>query len=234
VNGVTPVSSPVSGRTYAAGPVLYRDQVTQPSPPRLPRGRHALSRAEVERVHRGRLLSAMAAAMTEKGYAGTSVEDVLKRARVSRQSFYRLFSSKLDCFMAAFDQASDLMRDRLAEAAQGGDDPADRFERAIAVYLDGLASEPGYARLFLVEVFAAGPEAVERRSAVQRDLAAALADLLGATGEPARFACQVVVAAVGTMVTPAVAAGDMEALRAVGPPIVDHVRTLVRAGVLQA
>lgn len=206
--------------------------VPQSSPARLPRGRHALSRAEVDRVHRGRLLAAMAEAMTEKGYAGTSVEDVLKRARVSRQSFYRLFSSKLDCFMAAFDQAGELVRDRLAEAAQGGADPADRFERAITVYLDVLASEPGYARVFLVEVFAAGPEAVARRSAVQRDLAAALADLMGASGERARFACQVVVAAVGTMVTPAVASGDVAALRAVGPPIVEHVRALSRSGVL--
>ncbi|MDL4818198.1 TetR/AcrR family transcriptional regulator [Actinomadura opuntiae] len=205
----------------------------QSSPPRLPRGRHALSRAEVDRVHRGRLLAAMAEAMTEKGYAGTSVEDVLRRARVSRQSFYRLFSSKLDCFMAAFDQAGELVRERLAQAAQGGADPVDRFDRAITAYLDALASEPGYARLFLVEVFAAGPEAVARRSAVQRDLASALADLMGATGESARFACQVVVAAIGTMVTPAVASGDMAALRAVGPPIVDHVRTLIRSGVLE-
>jgi hypothetical protein len=34
------------------------------------------------------------------------------------------------------------------------------------------------------------------------------------------------------MVTPAVASGDMEALCAVGPPIVEHVRALARSGVL--
>ncbi|MFI0486484.1 TetR/AcrR family transcriptional regulator [Actinomadura sp. 9N215] len=208
--------------------------MSQASPRRLPRGRHALSRSEVERVHRDRLCAAMAAAMTEKGYVGTSVEDVLKRAKVSRQSFYGLFSSKLDCFMAAFDKAIEVLRRRLEGAAEGGGDPAERFERAFTAYLEALASEPGYARLFLVEVYAAGPEAVQRRSEIQHDLAAGLAEMMGATGEPARFACQVVVSAVGAMVTPAVAAGDMAALRALGPPVVEHVRLLLRSGALNS
>ena len=205
-----------------------------PAPRRLPRGRHALSRAEVERVHRDRLCAAMAAAMTEKGYVGTSVEDVLKRARVSRQSFYVLFSSKLDCFMAAFDKASELLVLRLQETTGGGGggDAAARFERVVTAYLDALASEPGYARLFLVEVYAAGPEVVQRRAHIQRELARALAGLMGVTGPAGEYACQVIVAAVSSMVTPAVAAGDMDALRAIGPPIIEHVRLLLRAGVL--
>lgn len=176
----------------------------------------------------------MAAAMAENGYVGTSVEDVLKRARVSRQSFYGLFSSKLDCFMAAFDQASEFLRLHLQDTVQSdtGGDPADRFERAFTAYLETLASAPGYARLFLVEVYAAGPEAIRRRSEIQQVIAEGLADLMGVTGETARFACQIVVSAVSTMVTPAVAMGDMEALRAVGPPVVDHVRLLLRSGVL--
>lgn len=175
----------------------------------------------------------MAAAMAENGYVGTSVEDVLKRARVSRQSFYGVFSSKLDCFMAAFDKASALLRHRLEGAAEGGGDPLARFERAFDAYLEALASEPGYARLFLVEVYAAGPEAVRRRSEIQQELAAALAGLMGLRGEKAAFACQMIVSAVGAMVTPAVAAGDMAALRAVGPPVVEHVRLLLESGVLE-
>lgn len=221
-------------------------QTSEPGPPprRLPRGRHALSRAEVERVHRDRLCGAMAQAMAEKGYIGTSVEDVLKRARVSRQSFYALFSSKLDCFMAAFDQAGLLLFLQLQEAmqgeggadergtAQGEGDAAERFERVFTAYLEALASEPEYARLFLVEVFAAGPKAVRRRTRVQRDLARTLADLMGVTGDAGRFACEIIVSAVSSMVTPAVAAGDMEALRAIRAPVIEHVRLLLRSGVM--
>ena len=216
----------------------------RPTPRRLPRGRHALSRSEVERVHRDRLCGAMAAAMAEKGFVGTSVEDVLKRARVSRQSFYALFSSKLDCFMTAFDQAGVLLFLRLEAAMQeegyavergalqGEGDAAERFERVFTAYLEALASEPGYARLFLVEVYAAGPEAVRRRTRIQRDLAGSLADFMGVTSDAGRFACEVIVAAVSSMVTPAVAAGDMEALRAIRGPVIEHVRLLLRSGVL--
>ncbi|MEU8118618.1 TetR/AcrR family transcriptional regulator [Spirillospora sp. NPDC049024] len=218
----------------------------RPTPRRLPRGRHALSRSEVERVHRDRLCGAMAAAMAEKGFVGTSVEDVLKRARVSRQSFYALFSSKLDCFMTAFDQAGVLLFRRLETAmqeqeegdaaergaAEGEGDAAELFERVFTAYLEALASEPAYARLFLVEVYAAGPEAVRRRTRIQRDLAGSLADLMGVTSDAGRFACEVIVAAVSSMVTPAVAAGDMEALRAIRGPVIEHVRLLLRSGVL--
>jgi AcrR family transcriptional regulator len=176
--------------------------------------------------------------MAEKGYVGTSVEDVLKRARVSRQIFYGLFSSKHDCFMAAFGKASELLSRRLEGAVGntggGQGDPAARFEQVVTAYLDALASEPGYARLFLVEVYAAGPEAIRQRSEIQRALAEALAGLMGVTGPEGEFACQVVVGAVSSMVTPAIAAGDMEALRAIGPPIIDHVRLLVRSGALDA
>jgi AcrR family transcriptional regulator len=186
----------------------------------------------------------MAAAMAEKGYVGTSVEDVLKRARVSRQSFYALYSSKLDCFMAAFNLAGVLLLKQLERASQGEGDAAERrssqgeggaaerFERVFTAYLEALASEPGYARLFLVEVYAAGPEAVRRRTQIQRELAVGLADLMGVTGDAGRFACEVIVSAVSSMVTPAVAAGDMAALRAVGPPVIEHVRLLLRSGVL--
>lgn len=195
-------------------------------------------------MHRDRLCGAMAQAMAEKGFVGTSVEDVLKRARVSRQSFYALFSSKLDCFMAAFDQAGLLLYLQLEAAmqgegdapgqgpAQGEGDAAERFERVMTAYLEALAAEPAYARLFLVEVYAAGPEAVRRRTRIQRGLAASLADLMGVTGEAGRFACEVVVAAVSSMVTPAVAAGDMEALRAIRAPVIEHVRLLLRSGVM--
>ncbi|MFD0855920.1 TetR/AcrR family transcriptional regulator, partial [Actinomadura adrarensis] len=140
-------------------------------PRRLPRGRHALAREEVQRIQRGRLCAAMAEVMAEKGYVGTSVADVLKQAGVSRQSFYELFDSKLDCFMATFECAGEIMLERLTgavdKAAPTTSDPMALLERAIAAYLQALSDELPYARLFLVEVCAAGPEAIRRRARLQ-------------------------------------------------------------------
>jgi AcrR family transcriptional regulator len=203
---------------------------------RLPRGRHGLSRDEVATSQRLRMFVAMADAMVEKGYAGTSVADVIARAGVSRETFYQRFSSKADCFMGAFDAAAELLLGTVEAAASpqpgepgesgepGGRDRLARFEQALATYLDTLADHPAYARLFLVEVYAAGPEAIERRAELQQRIVDAVAAMLGTSSEPGRFACEVLVAAVSAMVTVPLVADDAAALRGLRAPIVDLVR----------
>jgi AcrR family transcriptional regulator len=198
----------------------------------LPKGRHGLSREEVESSQRLRILLGMAEAMRDQGFVDTTVADVIKRAGVSRESFYRLFASKGECFAAAFDQAAEILLQRLAAA--GGGAPRDRggprpdrmavAERAITTYLDALAAEPAWARLFIVEVHAAGPEALRRRFALQDRFVDALARILGLDAPAERFTAQVLVAAMSAMVTRPLLDGDLDALRALGPPMVDHLR----------
>jgi AcrR family transcriptional regulator len=198
--------------------------------PQLPRGRHGLSREQVEVDQRLRIFMGMAEAMRAKGYVGTPVADIIKRAGVSRETFYRLYDDKLASFLSAFDLVGEVLLDRLRTSAESPGDPMARFERAVATYLDTLASEPGYARLFLVDVYAAGPEAMARRTLVQQRIVDALVDLLGAHTDAGRVTCQVLVAAVSAMVSGPLASGDIDALRELGPKILDHVRRLNDAG----
>lgn len=203
------------------------------SPPsRLPHGRHGLTREEVERSQRDRLLLAAADAMSEKGYARTVVEDIIKRAGVSRETFYRLFGSKLDCFMAAFDRAGEVLVAHIQSSGgpSADADPLDVFAALFDAYLDGLASHPTFARLFLIEVHAAGPEAIGARLRQQARFVDAVAGQLGVTSEEGRFTCQTVVAAVSSMLTGPLVSGDLDALRAIGPRMTAHVRRLHRAG----
>lgn len=195
--------------------------MTEAPPQQLPRGRHRLSREEVEQSQRSRMLLALATAMTEKGYVGTSVADVIKRAGVGRETFYQQFSSKLDCFMSAFDTAGAMLLGRIEQTAREAEGtPLERFDGALSAYLEVLAEQPAFARVFLVEVYAAGPEALAHRAALQDRIVAATAELLGARSEESRFACQVLVAAVSNMVTGPVIAQDAKALRALRPKIV--------------
>lgn len=174
----------------------------------------------------------MAEAVRENGYVGTPVAEVLRRAGVSRETFYRLHTGKLDCFLAAFDLIGEILAGHLASALGGPDEPMDRFERAFTAYLELLAAQQGYARLVLVEVHAAGPQAMARRADLQARIADALTELFDARTAAARFTCQSLVASVSAMVAGPVVAGDADALRALGPPIVDHVRRLHAAGLL--
>lgn len=203
-----------------------------PAAERLPRGRHGLSRHEVAEAQRNRMLLAIALAMTEKGYVGTTVADVLTRAGVSRETFYQQFSSKLDCFLAAFDVASEMLVGRLGQAdLDDGETPLERFDRAFSAYLDVLTEQPALARVFLVEVYAAGPEALERRAALHARIVDRMAQLLSATTAEDRFECQLLVAGVGALVTGPLVAGDVDALRGLRAQVVDLVeRTLIHKG----
>ncbi len=193
----------------------------------LPRGRHGLTREEVERAQRDRILWALAEVMSHKGYVATSVADVIKAAGVGRETFYQLFSSKADCFTRAFDAASDVLLGTLTDGTPTGE-PAERIDAAVGLYLETLAAFPTFARLFLVEVYAAGPEAMSVRAERQRTIALRLAELVGATSEADRFASEALVAGIGAMVTMPLVDGDLEALRALRQPITELVmRTLL-------
>ncbi|MFI9507671.1 TetR/AcrR family transcriptional regulator [Nocardia sp. NPDC052566] len=197
----------------------------------LPRGRHGLPREQVIASQRERILQAMAEAMAESGYVGTSVAAILKRAGVSRETFYEQFRSKEDCFEAAYERAVGQMLGRIADAegAHGNSaretaaDP-DRIDRILGAYLDGLVAEPAYARLFLVEVYAVGSKAVARRALLQESFVAMIADVLGARTEQQRFACQTLAAAISAMVTARIAVDDLDGLRALRQPLLELVR----------
>ena len=191
----------------------------------LPRGRHNLSRDEVVQSQRLRLMVSIADAMTEKGYVGTSVADVLKRAGVSRETFYQQFTSKLDCFLHAFDLASEVLLTRVQQAiSQLEGPPLERFDQAFAAYIDVLLDQPAMARVFLVEGYAAGPEAMQRRAEGQARIVDGLVELLAVASDEDRFACEVLVAAVGSMVTGPLLSGDAKELYQLQDNVVGLVR----------
>lgn len=187
----------------------------------LPRGRHRLSRGEVEASQRLRLVVALAEALADKGYASTPVAAVLDRAGVSRQTFYQLYGNKLDCFLDALDVVAETLDGQLRAAFDdAAGPPLERAGAAITRYLDGLADNLPFARLYIVEVNAAGPEALGRRAELQGRIAAAVAALLGAVTDEDRFSCECFVAAVAALVTVPVATGDREAIRELRDPLV--------------
>ena len=102
--------------------------------------------------------------------------------------------------------------------------PDERFDRLLRTYLEDLAGEPAYARLFLVEAHAAGPEALRRRAAVQGQVTDLLVELFGARAAHERLASELLVAAIGSMVTTRVALGDTDTLPELHAPIIDLVR----------
>jgi AcrR family transcriptional regulator len=149
------------------------------SPRPLPRGPHGLERDVVLASQRGRMLSAMAEAVAANTYGGTTVADVVAGAGVSRKTFYEHFRDKEECFLAAFDTGVDLLLEAIVQAQPPAGDPTwlGLMRVRARAYLETLAREPAFARTFLIEVFAAGPRALERRAEVLRRFAQLFKDL---------------------------------------------------------
>lgn len=136
---------------------------------RLPRGRHGLPREAVTESQRTRIHRAMIEVVSERGYPETRVVDVIGVAGVSRKTFYELFDSKEDCFLAAYDI---LLGNLIGEAGDAFESTAgawpERIRAALETLLEHLADHPAEARFAIVEVLAAGPKALARRDAALR------------------------------------------------------------------
>ena len=143
----------------------------------LPRGPHNLTRDDVLASQRHRMTDAMSATVADKGYAGTTVGDVVSGAGVSRKTFYEHFSDKEECFLAAFDAGVEALLAAIVAAEPEEQGWLGVLHARVRGYLSALAARPGFARMFLLEVYAAGPRALERRQLVQGRFEQLLANL---------------------------------------------------------
>jgi len=129
---------------------------------KLPRGRHGLPRELVTQSQRERLVAGIVRVSAHKGYQSSSVADILEVAGVGRESFYKHFKDKEDCFIAANDALVEALEARVAEAyAREGSWPG-RVRRALGAALEWLAADPDVARVMLIEMGTIGPVASDR------------------------------------------------------------------------
>jgi AcrR family transcriptional regulator len=174
---------------------VHNVQATPDIPRRLPRGTHGLDRSLVAASQRTRLLEAVGRAVADRGYAAATIDDIVGDAGVSKKTFYEHFNDKLDCFLAAYEAASDELLEHMTAAEEDavpretGSDPVSRewlarTRAGIHAYLRWLAAEPALARVFLIEIAAAGPAALELRERMRDRYADRMRELQAADSVP--------------------------------------------------
>ncbi len=111
-----------------------------------------------------RVIRALAIEVAEKGYRRTTVDDVLARGKMSATTFYDVFGSKEEALMGAIDSAGAQMYAAALPPLERAKDWPSGMRAAYGAVLSFLASRPALARLVMVEIYAVGPGAVERRA----------------------------------------------------------------------
>jgi len=121
--------------------------------------------------HRSRLLEGMAHAVAAKGYADTTIADIVREASVSRRTFYEHFTSKAECLIALYEAASH----NALKVLQGAIDPAQpwqaQVEGALTAYLGCMAANPVLMRTLYIEILGLGPQGLAARRRVNQEIA---------------------------------------------------------------
>src|SRR3954453_4000459 len=155
---------------YLSGTVLYSSGMSRSLLAQHPEMGSALRPAAG--TQRARLLDAMIRVVAERGYVAASVTDVVRLAGVSRSTFYEQFPSKEACFLEGYRAGVDVLVERVRAAVHAApDDWRAQLRAGIRAYVETLASEPVFARAYLLEIHAAGPAALDARAEAGRRFA---------------------------------------------------------------
>ncbi|MGH2847196.1 MAG: TetR/AcrR family transcriptional regulator, partial [Thermoleophilaceae bacterium] len=172
---------------------------------------------------RERILAAVADVISAASYAEMTVEDVIAGAGVSRRTFYEHFQNKEEAFLAAYDEAAARLLDAVRTAYESRAGFAERMRAGIEAFLGLLAANPAFARMCIVEVMAAGPEAVQRRNGAMAAFAAMIEqnalELLG-DPPPSALTAETVVGGIYDVIYTRILEGEIAQLPALAPDLV--------------
>jgi AcrR family transcriptional regulator len=128
---------------------------------RLPAGGDRFQAELLARSPRERILAAMFEIVAERGYQATTIEHIVKKAGISRATFYENFENREHCLLAGFAEAEKELRRRIATATGRVEDWPSRIRAALEAFLGCCAEQPAIARTCLVEALTVGPVAIE-------------------------------------------------------------------------
>lgn len=169
--------------------------------------------ARERRPPRERILEAMLLTSGELGYEQVAVRHVIERARTSRATFYKHFADSEDCFSQAYGDASEWLYRRLIGAAKRQSTWREGLRAALAELLEFCATQPAIAKALLVEVHAAGEQALAQRRNLMERLSRALDSArreISSRQAPPPITSDFIVGAIDTLLTAKLLDGDAE------------------------
>jgi AcrR family transcriptional regulator len=117
---------------------------------------------------RTRVLDAMIATVSYRGYDRTTMERVLQTAAVAAAVFEEHFDDKQDCFLRALDELVARVEERVCERVERKEPWPERVRSGLEALLGALTEDPDGARVILVECLSVGRAAEERHRALVR------------------------------------------------------------------
>jgi hypothetical protein len=145
---------------------------------------------------------------------------VLDLTGLYRQAFYDEFDDKDACYLEAFDFGVARMEAVASDAAAGEETWQGRLRAGLGALLEALEADPDLARAMVVEVHAAGPEALARRSEAMKrvtDFIDSARQASTGAEAPPPIAAEGIVAGMHAVIHAKLATGESEGFRELLP-----------------
>lgn len=107
-------------------------------------------REEYSEATRDALVDSAVALFTERGYAGTSLDEIAARSRVTKGALYHHFTGKQALFQAAFDAVETGVKERVLASVSAGGSPWEMAMNGLHGFLR-ICLEPRYQRIVMRE-----------------------------------------------------------------------------------
>ncbi len=111
---------------------------------------HTSRRQEYSASTKRALVEVAAELFTERGYAGTSLDEIVAGARVTKGALYHHFSGKQALFEAVFEAVEEEATQRIRKAVRTSEDPWDKAISGLRAFL-GEVRRPDYRRVVIQE-----------------------------------------------------------------------------------
>jgi AcrR family transcriptional regulator len=174
----------------------------------------------VTSTKRQAILEGMLEAVGAEGYENTSVRTVLDRTGVYRQAFYDNFADKDECYLQAYDVGLQRVEALVLAAAAEESEWTGQLRAGLGALLDFLDAEPDIGRALLVEVHAAGPEALAKRAAAMARINLFLdqaREVAGDSESPPAIAGEGIAAGIHAVIHSRLATGSSDGFRQLLP-----------------
>src|SRR3954452_16602554 len=122
------------------------------------------SQGDPDAKRRETLLIGMLEAVGADGYDAASVRAVLDRTGLYRQAFYDNFPDKDACYLEALGVGVARLESMAIAAAAAVETWQGKLRAGLGALLDALDAAPDIGRALIVEVHAAGEEALAKRA----------------------------------------------------------------------
>lgn len=102
---------------------------------------------------------------SQKGFSETRVTDITERAGIAKGTLYLYFRSKEELFLAVIRDAAERLRQSVAEALHGVEDPLERVRISVPVIFDTCRKEAAlYLAIFQQSTFMDSEHAAEMQA----------------------------------------------------------------------